>query len=469
MKKEYIVAQCIDDVLEGRSSVDDCVRRYPGIKDLRPLLETALKIEPEKTGLSGESKLRIRSAVLSAVKEFQGRRQARGTASYRPVLAFRTAATIGAVLAWVAVAGGGAVYASQRSVPGDPLYPIKTGSENVRLALTFSAEAKADFRLKLAQTRVDEMATQASRGEDTDRLEASVASELDKAVSSMASSKDAEIKEFSQRLAESTLHSQLSLDAVVKSATPNNEKSLQQTLAVLRRGKVIGDVSFDNPSFLGTRPSVLDSSLENGEFKISGKVTDVAGNTWQIDGMTLNNVHYPGNTPPVDGQVLTEGISHAGQTYVVKVEPESNAAAGASIQGTFEGTAQDGTVWYVGGVPVTVPQNVTPPTAGDELHLKQPPQSAADKAPQVESRKKDNIGVEYTGKLSGVDANAKTITVKKAGTRITANISSARITTEDNRTLTLAQLQSSVGRYIDAKGLYRKNGTLYATEVRVEN
>jgi hypothetical protein len=379
------------------------------------------------------------------------------------------AGTIAAILAAVAVAGGGTVYASQRSLPGDALYPIKTGAESVQLALTFGDESKANLLLTFAQRRVDEMASEAGRGSDTVTLESRVASELDKAITSMTGSESAKVKDFARRLAESSLHSQLTLDASMKSTKPANKESIQKALDALRRGKVIADVSFDNPSFIDTRPSVRDGSLESGQFKIAGTVTETAGETWQIDGLTLNNVQYPGDAPPVNSPVVTEGITRAGKTYVVKVEPEGDASAGVSIQGTFEGTGEGGSVWYIGGIPVAVPKSVTPPSTGDETHLRRPAQSAADTAPQVEAKPSEKLGVEYDGRLSAVDANGLTITVTKAGTHISPNISLAQIRTEDGRTLTAALLRTNVGRDVKLKGLYRKNGVVYATEVRVES
>lgn len=469
MKTGDILAQCVDDVRSGRSTIDDCVKRYPGVKDLKPLLETGLKIEPARDSLSPESRARIRSRLVSVMNESRDWRQTKARPSFRPVLTFKMAGTVAAILAAVAVAGGGTVYASQRSLPGDALYPIKTGAESVQLALTFADESKADLLLKFAQRRVDEMASEASRGNDTVTLEGRVASELDRAITSITGSESTKVKDFARRLAESSLHNQLTLDASMKSAKPANKESLQKALDVLRRGKVIADVSFDNPSFLDTKPSVRDGSLEAGQFKIAGTVTETAGETWQIDGLTLNNVQYPGDTPSVNSPVVTEGITHAGKTYVVKVEKEGDASAGVSIQGTFEGTGEGGSVWYIGGIPVEVPKSVTPPSTGDETHLRRPAQSTADTTPQVEAKPSEKLGVEYGGKLSGVDANGLTITVTKAGTRISPNISLAQIRTEDNRILTVAQLRTSVGRDIKVRGLYRKNGIVYATEVRVES
>ena len=468
MNREYVLARCIDEVRSGRSTIEDCVKQNPGFADLRPLLEMALRIEPGMAGLSAASRARIRSGLLSAMREQQESRQRNPKPSLRPVFSFRMAGALAAIVLAVAAAGGGTVYASQRSTPGDTLYAVKTGSENVQLALTFGSKGKADLRLKLAQRRVDEIASEAAHGEDAGTLSSNVALELDKAIGAMANLKGDQIKDFTRRLAESSLHGQLTLDALTGSSEPANKQSLQKALDVLRRGKLIADVSYENPSFLSTRPSVSDDSLEDGEFKISGTLTKVDGSTWQIDGLTLHNVHYSGSLPPVDGRVVTEGVTHAGQTFVVKAESDKDTSKEVSIQGTFKGTAEGGSVWNVGGIQVAVPKSISPPSEGDELHLRRPSTDSTDGFAQVETKQSEDSGVEYEGRLSAVDAHARTITVTKSGTHIKVNVSGALIRTEDDRELTLAQLQASVGSEVEIKGLYRKDGVLCAVRVEVE-
>lgn len=51
---------------------------------------------------------------------------------------------------------GGTVAASQSSMPGDALFPLKLTSENVLVALTPTDDAKDELRLELAKRRVDE-------------------------------------------------------------------------------------------------------------------------------------------------------------------------------------------------------------------------------------------------------------------------------------------------------------------------
>ena len=49
------------------------------------------------------------------------------------------------------------VYASQASLPGDALYPIKAVSEDIRLSITRSPQAKLDITLNFTNRRMDEI------------------------------------------------------------------------------------------------------------------------------------------------------------------------------------------------------------------------------------------------------------------------------------------------------------------------
>jgi len=60
----------------------------------------------------------------------------------------------------------GTVSASQESLPGSVLYPVKLQYENVRLATTGDGEAKALLALAYAQERVDEVVSLVERGDE---------------------------------------------------------------------------------------------------------------------------------------------------------------------------------------------------------------------------------------------------------------------------------------------------------------
>lgn len=57
----------------------------------------------------------------------------------------------------VALSGGGTVAASQNSLPGDTLYPVKTLTEKVEVIAAFSQASKAEVRMSLAQKRIQEI------------------------------------------------------------------------------------------------------------------------------------------------------------------------------------------------------------------------------------------------------------------------------------------------------------------------
>ncbi len=63
---------------------------------------------------------------------------------------------IGVIIAAL-LAGGGTVYASQFSLPGDAFYPIKLLSENAQTALTFNSEKKVELETKFANRRLEEI------------------------------------------------------------------------------------------------------------------------------------------------------------------------------------------------------------------------------------------------------------------------------------------------------------------------
>jgi hypothetical protein len=468
MNKEFILSQCVDAVRSGRSTVQECLERYPALRDdLKPLLETTLRIQSTDAPLSGEARSRIRARLLAAMREpATAAREARLRPSRTPIFTLRLATTLGAVALAVTVAGGGTVFAAQRSLPGDPLYPVKTGSEHVRLALTVDRQDKANLHLMLARRRVDEIASGAHRGDALQTTAAErVAKQLDQALHQIAKSEAGETRDFMRRLSEESLHGQLTLDSLNTSSGPAAKPALQQVLDVLRRGKLIADVSYDNPSFMDSLPSVTDADLEEGHFKIAGTLTSTDGGRWKIDGLTLDQVDYSGDLPPVDTRVRTEGLTRNGKIYVTSVERDGDNTDEATIQGTFKGSVDGGSVWYVGGIAVSVPKGTNTPSTGDELHLRRPQESDKPGFSQVEAWRPDETRVVFSGELTAVDTNAKTITVVRAGTQIRVNIAGTVMRTDNKRPVTLSQLQSSLGNDLEIRGLSRKGNTLYATEL----
>jgi len=65
---------------------------------------------------------------------------------------------VSAAITILVMAGAGTVYASQKALPGNFLYPIKLASENAQVGLAVSTEAKANLETEFAARRADELA-----------------------------------------------------------------------------------------------------------------------------------------------------------------------------------------------------------------------------------------------------------------------------------------------------------------------
>lgn len=92
---------------------------------------------------------------------------ARQPFAYRRVLSAVTAAGL-----FLGVSG--TVFASQASLPGEPLYPVKKFTEEARLAVTPGDQSKAELRLSLAQERLKEINTLLSVKSGTPTAKANV-------------------------------------------------------------------------------------------------------------------------------------------------------------------------------------------------------------------------------------------------------------------------------------------------------
>ena len=70
-KFEDILVQCIDDIKAGRSSIEDCLDRYPSMREqLEPLLRIAFEIrEPPDVRPSPSFKVKAREIGRASCRE----------------------------------------------------------------------------------------------------------------------------------------------------------------------------------------------------------------------------------------------------------------------------------------------------------------------------------------------------------------------------------------------------------------
>ena len=176
MNGEFVEAlnDCVER-LTGGESIQDCLNRYPMYaNELRPLLEVSVSTiraaEELQPDLSAKQRnfQRFSRAISEAARRKQERtpwwqpwKSRRFVPLARPVL-------VGFMAIAIMLTGIGATTAAaSNSVPGEPLYWVKTTRENVESRLPRSDESRANYEAKLAQVRGDEVNELIQRGELT--------------------------------------------------------------------------------------------------------------------------------------------------------------------------------------------------------------------------------------------------------------------------------------------------------------
>jgi hypothetical protein len=171
-KFEEILAECIDDIRAGRSSVEDCLYQYPSVRArLEPLLRIAHAIrESPDVKPSPAFKMKARVWLMNQIHEGQTATRSPWSRSIaKPVPYMKRFATsmAGVILAIVLAISGlgvGTVYAAQGSLPGDALYSVKIATEQAEMMFPGDDVARAERAVSFADKRVKEMIALAEKG-----------------------------------------------------------------------------------------------------------------------------------------------------------------------------------------------------------------------------------------------------------------------------------------------------------------
>jgi hypothetical protein len=163
-KIETILTDCITEIKSGRAALAECLDRYPAQRgELEPLLRMALQIQaPPAFRMDNRDRQAVRARLLQQIG-LSRRTRSRSVGDFfsfglSPRLVWaRVAVAVLAVVILLSALTAGTAYASQSSLPGDWLYPVKIGTENARLLLAVDSAGKARLNLQFAQTRLTEM------------------------------------------------------------------------------------------------------------------------------------------------------------------------------------------------------------------------------------------------------------------------------------------------------------------------
>jgi hypothetical protein len=161
---DSILEQCLTQIAEGRARPESCLLAYPERADeLRPLLQAAVELwSVPRPELSSEARDRIEAQILGTARK-----------NPRPLPVPRLRLPIPAHWRWALLGVSAAivliflvtvlVHATAGTLPGSPLYPVKTLTEQTWLWLT-PAYAEPDLHLKFAERRLEEFDALASQG-----------------------------------------------------------------------------------------------------------------------------------------------------------------------------------------------------------------------------------------------------------------------------------------------------------------
>lgn len=481
MRKEEILANCIDEIQSGKSTLEECLIRYPEFADeLRTLLKIANNIQPKKAVPTAHFKQQARLRLLDEMRTSAARtKQSKsGMSGWLKPLVLRPSTLIAAIVLIVLIASGGStVYASQGSLPDDTLYPVKIGVENIQLTLTRSPEAKASLHLRLAQRRLNEVIAQSSLGRDisTSALEA-IATQLNAAIEELGRVLPEETKALLSQLSGLTLEEQGKLGQLLAVTPESKQEALKQSIDAGRRGNLIAKVGYGNPAILSSVPSVLDKKIESAYFELEGTLLSVENSTWNIGGLLIKSVNSAVGIPPAGNRVEIEGIVQDGKAFISEVEYDEARKDGIKIKGIFVGTSLDGKVWYIGGIAVNMPLNILPPPESRQIELEGIIKDGVFTIIKLESEdekdegihEQEEVEVEIDGVLVGIDRSNNTILVEVARARVTIDISAAQVEGDDEQPLSVSDLESLVGEGVEIVGSYREYGLFKAIKVSVD-
>ncbi|RJQ40696.1 MAG: hypothetical protein C4555_01120 [Dehalococcoidia bacterium] len=472
MDKSDIVTRCIDEILEGKASLEDCVRRYPGLADeMRDLLAVAESIHQQRPVISPQFKSYARSRIFAGDSPAPLPRERQGVIGWLNPLTLTNGirVPVAVLLAVFAVAGSGVTiaYASQSSLPGEVLYPVKISSENVRLAFTVTPESKAKLNLELAGRRVEEAVTQSVRGQDVSGTTAqAVARHLDAVIKEIESLDNEEkSKSLISQLSVSTINQQATLSQLIAETPESKHAALEETIDASRRGSTVAVVADANPSFLESAPSVADIRLEETYFKLEG-VLQSAGDDWNLGGITVKSVNLPKAARySVGSRMAVEGIIRNGRAFISSVKSKEDKGNEVKIEGVFGGADPDG-VWYISGIAIGRPQGTGQASGGTKVKLTGLVQNGVFVVTRLEAGDTPR-DVKITGKLIEVSRNGDTIVIEVAGARLTTSIEKAEVTTDSGVKLDKSDLRALTGQEIVISGLKSKEGILYAGKIYV--
>ena len=162
-----ILESCLQE-LENGVEIENILSRFPDHKkELRPILNAALKAGNGTAPVPTQAAvIRGRARLMQKVAKLQ---QEKSAPRKHAIPLFQRIAISFTVTATLLLSGTSLVGASSTALPGQNLYPVKRGWENIRLFFTFNEEDRNFLEMEFEGERLEEIDELLSNESDDDR------------------------------------------------------------------------------------------------------------------------------------------------------------------------------------------------------------------------------------------------------------------------------------------------------------
>lgn len=208
---------------------------------LEPLLEVAGRIQevstpPKETFVSDLEKRLVEKARALQQARRRSLRDRYLTPIFSSGRARRWAALLAVILAFVLTSAGTAI-AAQRSIPGDPLYPVKKVTERLGFLVVRDLPGKAHLRLELTRRRAEEVEALYEKGEEVEEsILVELATETEEAIEEIEIAPEGDRETLFEKLVDLTERQQKVLRRVYSRVPEQAKPALLRALEVSRRG-----------------------------------------------------------------------------------------------------------------------------------------------------------------------------------------------------------------------------------------
>jgi hypothetical protein len=168
---------CLERLLQGEE-LESCLKNYSEeAQELRILLTTAVGVKQYAETIKPRPEFisQTRDNLANAYESEYLSRKVRIIGVLKPVVRFAAITAVVIMLLVCTFTGTVtlSVLASENTMPGQTLYPVKLAMEQIRITFAFSDEVKVDYLTRFAETRAKEIAYASEKG-DADQVEAAL-------------------------------------------------------------------------------------------------------------------------------------------------------------------------------------------------------------------------------------------------------------------------------------------------------